>query len=101
VVADLVGEQPRASLEAQVRPARVEREEHTDGSAVQRPQIRLGERVEVHFTTTATAVRLGPGLHPRVRRDRRPADEEPTDYLIPVGGQLCAGRHGPLTVAGN
>jgi hypothetical protein len=102
VVADLVGEQPRASLEVQMRLAGVEPEEHPDGSAVQRPHIRLGEHVGVHCPATATAVRLKPGSHPWVvRRDRRPAGEESTDRLIPVGGQLRAGRHGSLTVAGH
>ena len=50
---------------------------------VECPQIRLGERVAVHCTATATAtaVCLGPGSHLRVRRDRRPVDEEPTDHL--------------------
>ena len=52
MVADLVGEPPRASLEVLVRLAGVEVEEDTDGSAVQRPQIRLGERVEVDCIAT-------------------------------------------------
>jgi hypothetical protein len=60
VLSDLVGEQPRASLEAQVRLAGVEPEEHPDGSMVQRPIYGSGN------ASRSTA----PGPRPRYASDQ-------------------------------